>query len=132
MDQEWIGSTTHEPTVELIRPWNHFPVGVALSLIDPAGPSVRGLPPSDTFWRTTIGRPNSRCPGLCPPIAGKAQGNGSIRECRPLVRQNKVGGDKPPTNLKGQYRGPQKCVNEIHFNGTLWASGFALQPWFGG
>ncbi len=32
MDQEWIGSTTHEPTVELIRPWNHFPVGVAFSL----------------------------------------------------------------------------------------------------
>jgi len=60
------------------------------------------------FGVLQFGRPNSRCPRLCPPEAGKAEGNGTIREGRPLVGQNKVGGgqapDQPerpaPTNLK--------------------------------
>ncbi len=67
-----------------------------LELNNIARRSVGGLSPTDPFWRTTIGRPNSRSRLLCPPEAGKADGNGSIRECRPLVRQNKVGGGQAP------------------------------------
>jgi len=88
-----------------------------------ANPSVRGFSPSDAFWRTTIGRPNFRSPRLCPPEAGKAEGIGSIRECRPLVRQNKVGGGKAPdqpewpapTNLKDQIAGPNKTRIKAFF-----------------
>ncbi len=37
--------------------------------------------------------------GLTLRHSGKAEGNGSIRKCQPLVRQNKVGGGQAPTNL---------------------------------
>ncbi len=68
----------------------------------------------------------------------KAEGNGSIRECGPLERQNKVDGDKPPTNLRLGRSAPRrhrKCkflvaVRENYFLAAFFtadvaATGFA-------
>ena len=76
MDQEWIGSTTHEPTVELIRPWNHFPVGVALSLIDPASPSVRGLPRRMRFGVLELSVPTPVALGFARLLRAKPRATG--------------------------------------------------------
>ena len=80
-----------------------------------ASSSVRGLPPTDALWCTTIGRPNSRSPRLCPPEAGKAEANRSIRERRPLGRQNKVGGGRAPDQPERSDRRTQQKAHQSIF-----------------
>jgi len=85
-----------------------------------ASSSVRGLPPTDALWCTTIGRPNSRSPRLCPPEAGKAEANRAIRECRLLVRQSKVGGGQAPEKPERlDRRTEQKCIKAFFVHGYL-------------
>ncbi len=61
------------------------------------------------------GRPNSRSPRLCPPLAGKAEGNESIRECRPLERQNKVGGGQAPEQPERPDRRTEQNSQQHNF-----------------
>ena len=99
-----VGGNEPEALADFLRRGSASASGSTFLAIPTYESETASLPPTDAFWRTTVGRLKSRfSPALA---AGGGQSGGERSDLRvlPLVRQNKVGGGQAPHQPKRPRR----------------------------
>ncbi len=94
-------------------------------VVNIASPSVRGLPPTDAFWRTSkhLGF-QLPFPSALPASGGQSRGERVDSRVTPLDRQNKVGGGQAPDQPEKPDRRTEQNSHQRIFHKLL----FVAQP----